>query len=75
MSKNNCLHEIIFEDAPEQAGELDEYYVRSGRTIGPLNGLPVSLKDQIHVTNAETTVGYDGWLDTFEGRKNTGREF
>lgn len=40
-----------------------------------MHGLPVSLKDQFHVKYAETTMGYVGWVGTFEGHKNTGREF
>lgn len=30
--------------------------------MGPLHGLPVSLKDTFRVAGAETTVGYVGWL-------------
>jgi len=32
------------------------------------------LKDQIHVKGVETTMGYVGWIGTFEGQKGTGRE-
>jgi hypothetical protein len=39
---------------------LDEYYVKHGKPIGPLHGLPVSLKDQFHVKGVETTMGYVG---------------
>lgn len=28
--------------------------------MGPLHGLPVSLKDQFHVKGVETTMGYVG---------------
>jgi amidase len=30
--------------------------------MGPLHGLPVSLKDQFHVKNVETSMGYVGWI-------------
>ena len=69
------MHEIFFDDALAQAAEQDEHHVRTGNTVGPLHGLPVSLKDQFHVKSAETTMGYVGWVGTFEGRKGTGREF
>ncbi|KAF2757566.1 general amidase [Pseudovirgaria hyperparasitica] len=72
---NNCLHEIFFDDAIELARVYDDYYMTNGKTIGPLHGLPVSLKDQFHVRHAETTMGYVGWVGTFEGKKGTGREF
>lgn len=58
-----------------QATEQDDYFDSTSQTIGPMHGLPVSLKDQFHVKCAETTMGYVGWVDTFEGEKGTGREF
>jgi amidase len=36
--------------------------------------VPVSLKDQFHVKNVETTMGYVGWIDTFEGVKGDARQ-
>lgn len=30
--------------ALKQAKELDEYYEKEGKTVGPLHGLPISLK-------------------------------
>ncbi|TVY56326.1 Acetamidase [Lachnellula cervina] len=70
----NCLHEIFFEAALADARKLDEYYVKNGKPVGPLHGLPVSLKDQFHVKGVETTMGYVGWINTFEGRTETGKE-
>lgn len=63
----NCLHETFFDAALASAKSLDEYYLQHGKTIGPLHGVPVSLKDQFHVANVETTMGYVGWIGTFEG--------
>lgn len=63
----NCLHETFFDAALASAKTLDEYYARNKKTIGPLHGVPVSLKDQFHVENVETTMGYVGWIGTFEG--------
>ncbi|KAF2847529.1 general amidase-like protein GmdA [Plenodomus tracheiphilus IPT5] len=70
----HCLHEIFFDAAIAQAKELDAYYGKYGHTIGPLHGVPVSLKDQFHVRDVETSMGYVGWLGTFEGVKGTGKE-
>ena len=70
----NCLHEIFFDVALESARALDAYYAQHGKPIGPLHGLPVSLKDQFHVKDVETTMGYVGWIGTFEGKTGTGRE-
>ncbi|KIX10670.1 uncharacterized protein Z518_01754 [Rhinocladiella mackenziei CBS 650.93] len=63
----NCLHETFFDAALDSAKALDEYYAQHKRTKGPLHGVPVSLKDQFHVENVETTMGYVGWIGTFEG--------
>ncbi|PYI11218.1 acetamidase [Aspergillus sclerotiicarbonarius CBS 121057] len=69
----NCLHEIFFEDALRVAKELDENFAATGKPTGPLHGLPVSLKDQFHVKGVETTMGYVGWIGTFEGNKDDPR--
>lgn len=64
---NNCLHEIFFDKALRRAAELDRYFDEHKEPVGPLHGLPISLKDQFHVTDVDTTMGYVGWIDTFEG--------
>ncbi|KAF2485586.1 amidase signature domain-containing protein [Neohortaea acidophila] len=70
----NCLHEIFFDQAIQSAEALDKYYAQHKAPIGPLHGLPVSLKDQFHVKDVETHMGYIGWIGTFQGQKGTGRE-
>lgn len=70
----NCLHEIFFDDAIRAAGWLDSYYEKHNKPLGPLHGLPVSLKDQFHVKGVETHMGYIGWIGTFQGKKGTGKE-
>lgn len=37
----NCVTEIYFEQAYARAAELDEYYARERKTVGPLHGLPI----------------------------------
>ncbi|KIV85071.1 hypothetical protein PV11_00806 [Exophiala sideris] len=70
----NCLHETFFDAALASATELDHYYAQHKKTIGPLHGVPVSLKDQFHVKGVETTMGYVGWIGTFEGTKDDPRK-
>lgn len=36
---------MLYAEAVERAQYLDEYLSRTGKTIGPLHGLPISLKD------------------------------
>jgi amidase len=65
--QNNCLHEIFFDQALQRAQELDDHIAAHGKALGPLHGLPISLKDQFHVKGNATSMGYIGWIDTYEG--------
>jgi amidase len=53
----NCLTEIFFEQAIERAAWLDSEYKRTGKTVGPLHGVPVSLKDTFKVKGYDTSIG------------------
>jgi Asp-tRNA(Asn)/Glu-tRNA(Gln) amidotransferase A subunit family amidase len=35
--------------ALKRASELDEYFAKNKKTVGPLHGLPISLKDQLRI--------------------------
>ena len=45
QSLTNCLTEVLYAEALERAQYLDEYMAQHGQPIGPLHGLPISLKD------------------------------
>ena len=57
----------MFDTAMKTARTLDEHYEKYGTLKGPLHGLPISLKDQFHVKGYDTTMGYVGWIGTYEG--------
>ncbi|KAL1689447.1 amidase signature domain-containing protein [Schizophyllum commune] len=57
----NCLTEIWIEDALKRARELDDIFAKQG-PVGPLHGLPISLKDQFDVAGKECTMGIVSWL-------------
>ncbi|KAI0969465.1 amidase [Xylaria arbuscula] len=59
-AKANCLTEILFDYALSRAKELDNYFQKHGRLIGPLHGIPVTLKDQFDVAGFDSTIGYVG---------------
>lgn len=42
--QTSCLTETMFEEAQERASFLDKYLKTEGKLIGPLHGLPVSIK-------------------------------
>ncbi|KAF8451454.1 amidase signature domain-containing protein [Kalaharituber pfeilii] len=67
---NNCLHEIMFDQAFARAKELDDFFSMHKKPLGPLHGLPISLKDQFHVNGTDTTMGYVGWIGTYEGSRD-----
>lgn len=52
-----CLTEIFFDKALERARELDDHLFRTGEVVGPLHGVPVSVKDRFDVEGFDTTVG------------------
>ncbi|RMZ22068.1 hypothetical protein D0859_13917, partial [Hortaea werneckii] len=60
--QSNCLSETLFEGVFKQTRELDDYLARTDRIIGPLYGLPVSVKDRFDVKGVDTPLGYVGRL-------------
>lgn len=54
---SKCCTEMFFDKALEQAKQLDSHFKETGRLVGPLHGLPVSLKDLFEVQGFDTTIG------------------
>jgi amidase len=63
----NCCTEIFFDLALKQAEELDAIFKESG-PVGPLHGLPISLKDQFEVKDVEINMGYVSWIGNISKR-------
>ncbi|KAE8443992.1 hypothetical protein EG329_001121 [Mollisiaceae sp. DMI_Dod_QoI] len=59
----NCLTEIYFEEALARAKQLDKFFSKEGKTVGPLHGLPLSFKDQFNLKGVDTSVGYISWCN------------
>jgi amidase len=60
----NCLTELLPERALERAKELDAYYAEHKRPVGPLHGLPISVKEHIGLKGLRCTTGYVSHWDT-----------
>lgn len=57
-----CCTEIFFDEAFEVAKQMDEHLANTGETMGPLHGLPVSIKDLFSVKGVDTSIGmYPGF--------------
>ncbi|EJU01835.1 general amidase [Dacryopinax primogenitus] len=59
----NCLTEIYIEKAVAWATSLDKALAETGKPVGLLHGLPISLKDQISIAGLDTVMGYVAWID------------
>ena len=57
------LTEIMFEDAIKRAADLDKYLAKTGTTVRPLHGLPISVKDQFNVKGYDSTIGFVAWAE------------
>lgn len=44
MCQTNFATEILAEDALKKAGELDAHFQKTGQLVGPLHGIPISVK-------------------------------
>ncbi|KAF5708758.1 general amidase [Fusarium mundagurra] len=52
-----CLTQWFMDEAIEQAQRLDAYFEAHGKPIGPLHGLPISIKDHIQVAGTSSSQG------------------
>ena len=55
--QTNCITEVLFPEALSQAQNLDDHLARTGKPIGPLHGLPISLKDSFIVPPHPASIG------------------
>ena len=55
--QTNCVTEVLFAQARQQAEFLDSYLAKHGTPIGPLHGLPISLKDSFVTPPYPSSIG------------------
>jgi amidase len=65
---------MFFAQDMSEARPLGLVFGRERMAVGPLHDLPMSFKDQFHICDVETTIGYIGWIGAFKGVKGTGKE-
>lgn len=59
----SCLTETLFPEALERARTLDEHLQTTGEPMGPLHGLPISVKESFHIRGLPTSLGFISFLD------------
>ncbi|KAF8270692.1 amidase signature domain-containing protein [Lactarius quietus] len=59
----NCLTEVFFEPAREEARKLDAEFAKTGELKGLLHGVPISVKDMIDVKGFDSSIGYTQWTN------------
>ncbi|KIV94592.1 hypothetical protein PV10_02344 [Exophiala mesophila] len=59
----NCVTEVLPEAAIARAKYLDEYLATNKKPIGPLHGLPISVKEHIGIKGLGLNGGFVGWFD------------
>ncbi|RSL52038.1 hypothetical protein CEP53_008221 [Fusarium sp. AF-6] len=58
----SCLTEIFFSEGIARAKWLDQQLRETGKLVGPLHGLPISLKDCFHAKGHYATAAYVEYL-------------
>ncbi|KAJ4286271.1 hypothetical protein N0V90_013305 [Kalmusia sp. IMI 367209] len=59
----NCITELIPDAALERAAYLDAYLKENGKPIGPLHGLPISVKEMVQFKDLTCNAGFIAWND------------
>jgi amidase len=66
----NSLTYTQFPEAITAAKELDEEFSKTGKPRGPLHGVPVSLKDNINIKGAPSTIGFVAYANEKEEKNS-----
>jgi hypothetical protein len=56
--------ELLPQRALQRAADLDAYLAEHGRPVGPLHGIPISVKEHIGMADLDLNAGYVAWVGT-----------
>lgn len=60
----NCVTELLPDQAIARAKSLDEYLAKNGKPVGPLHGLPISVKEHVAMKGLDLNAGFVSWVGT-----------
>ncbi|PGH07077.1 hypothetical protein AJ79_06355 [Helicocarpus griseus UAMH5409] len=55
--RTNALAEVFIEQALQRAAELDRIFEETGELVGPLHGVPISIKDMLKYKGTKQSCG------------------
>ncbi|KAK5123284.1 hypothetical protein LTR85_002714 [Meristemomyces frigidus] len=58
----NCITELLPQRAMERAKYLDEYLAENKKPIGPLHGVPISVKEHVGMKGLDLNAGFVSWV-------------
>ncbi|KAI1857504.1 hypothetical protein JX265_011239 [Neoarthrinium moseri] len=58
----NCVTELLPKAALKRAAELDEYLAAHGKPVGPLHGIPISVKEHLAMKGLDLNAGFVSWV-------------
>ncbi|KUI61470.1 hypothetical protein VP1G_08646 [Cytospora mali] len=58
----NFVTEFLADDALQRADELDAHFKATGQLVGPLHGIPTSVKEHIALANRITNAGFVSFI-------------
>lgn len=62
--QTNCITELLPARALERATYLDSYLGENRKPLGPLHGIPISVKEHIGMKDLDMNGGFVGWVGT-----------
>ncbi|KAK8867470.1 acetamidase [Apiospora arundinis] len=58
----NCITELLPDRALKRAAELDRYWAKHKKPIGPLHGVPISVKEHVAMEGLDLNAGFVSWV-------------
>lgn len=59
----NFATEFMVEDALKRAAALDSHFESTGQILGPLHGVPISVKEHVGLKGRTCNASYAAWVD------------